>query len=190
MKFDTRKIKEILNEGGKREVFEFSDANGFAFVTDWGIPLPEITLKCVNMVSGKVIQYVHDLPLLKFLEDSIIAGKHYTELDDFFFKMLDVKINTRAVIQKDPERAQRIKEFILKYHKDKVVEMDDFKLKQFEVTPSEVKLAEARFNARVKILSRLDKEFKSTNTEESQLATFVIPKKDGTFVEFRGADTN
>ena len=188
MKCDTRKIKEILKNAGDKETFDFSDKDGFAFVTPWGLEFPEITIRCCNSPSGKVLRYVYDLPLMKFLEDSLIAGKSYAELDEFLWKLLEVRISVRNIIRNDPERYERVRESVLKYHKENIIEMEDFNLKKEDRLPSEVRLAEVKFRARMAIMSRLDKEFKNTISEDSQIATIITPKKDGSFIEFRSAE--
>lgn len=67
---------------------------------------------------------------MKFLEDSLIAGKSYAELDEFLWKLLEVRISVRNIIRNDPERYERVRESVLKYHKENIIEMEDFNLKK------------------------------------------------------------
>lgn len=178
MKFNMKQVYEKVKNVGDKHTFDLSDENGYAYMTDWGVPISEVTFQCKNLNQSKYVSYEYNLPLLYFMEKSIFAGQTYQSLDAFFLDTFGIKSNSRQALNHDPERSERVKAQILKNHKQNVICLDDYNIPKLEKSHSEIKLADYKFKAKMGLLSRMDKEFQEiTRIESADLATIILPWK-------------
>lgn len=180
MAFNVRELPQILPNPGDKKVFEFVDKRGISYDSPWGVPVPDLTIACCKTrgtANAKHYKIVNTPEFVEFIYECVLCGASYTEIDEFFYKLVELKTCVMESIRKYPEITQEIRKIQIMNHKDRVLNFEDLKNAR---TPVEAKMAEVRHRSRINILTRFDPEFK--NTQESNisnsLAKIILAAKE------------
>lgn len=178
MAFNVRELPQILPNIGDRKVFEFVDRRGISFDSPWGVAVPDLEIMCCKTrnSNAKHFKIVNNENFVYFVYDCVCAGASYKQIDDFIFKLTEIRTCTMEYIRKFPELCAEIRKMQVQNHKDSVLNMEDLAGIN---TPVEAKMAEIKYRSRLNLLSRFDPEFKQKESNISEhLATVILRRKE------------
>lgn len=180
MIFNARELPTLLPNPGDKKVFEFVDKRGISYISPWGVPVPDLEIACRKTdgsLNAKHFKIINNLDFVNFVYRCVCCGASYTEIDNYFYKLVEIKTNVMESIRKYPETALKIRQMQIQNHKDCVLNFEDLKEAK---TPVEAKMAEIRYRSRINLLARFEPEFKdSTGSNISNsLAKIILLAKE------------